>query len=701
MDARKLNQYFNIFPVQGNGDKAPAIVDNIQRRRIKWKEVREKKMTDEYLAGFKEFGVVCGVDGLEVIDIDNHFDDADKLLEYISDNYDISRFLVIKTQGGGFHIYLKSDHCAGNQKLANRINQKGKKEALVETRGDGGYVCFYDDIINGTIESVPRLTKDERAELIEVCKSLDEVGGNKIEIPEEKPGEKYNSEGMEDVRSLLRAHGWNSTDGIHWQRPGKKNGISATLGKVGNDKRKFYVFSTNADPFESETSYSLFGVYATLEHGGDYKQATRALAEKYDIKPVTKPKSKQKQQQQTDTTKTGKWGVLEEIIKDWGLKFRFNTLVKTMEYSVGGKPWQEEVDILLGDIILEMETNRGVNSISKNKLQEMILNRTICDVYNPIDEFISSIPEWDQRKRFADFEKYIQIPDTEDIHYFVTMLKKHMIRTLKCATTDYVNRFVLAFHGPQEIGKTLFFKWLVPGNVYNDETIDPGEKDSVLALGRYLMINMDELDSLNKREVAKLKAFISKGDITKRVAYGRYDQRFKRVASLYGSTNKSDILADEHNTRWMILKVRGFDWKGYKSAIDPMQLWAECWHELQQDEDAGELTPKEKVIRDTRNNSEFLETRPEGELVRCYFEACDSQSMTTTEIMEVLQLNYPDMKNQLNFTQLGRELRREFGQPVGKRRNGRYGKYYSIKPVAGMQLPNGYLKNLGNEEFPM
>ena len=42
--------------------------------------------------------------------------------------------------------------------------------------------------------------------------------------------------------------------------------------------RTFYVFSSNAVPFEPNQAYSPFAVYTLLEHNGDFVEATRALA---------------------------------------------------------------------------------------------------------------------------------------------------------------------------------------------------------------------------------------------------------------------------------------------------------------------------------------------------------------------------------------------------------------------------------------
>ena len=91
-----------------------------------------------------------------------------------------------------------------------------------------------------------------------------------------RPGDDFCQRG--EIRPILESHGWqflgSKPDGNElWRRPGKESGgHSATF-----DGNVFYVFSSNAAPFESERGYSRFQVYATLECGGDYTRAAREL----------------------------------------------------------------------------------------------------------------------------------------------------------------------------------------------------------------------------------------------------------------------------------------------------------------------------------------------------------------------------------------------------------------------------------------
>jgi hypothetical protein len=96
------------------------------------------------------------------------------------------------------------------------------------------------------------------------------------------PGSAYNAATDIQARTLhlLQQHGWtvDSEQGsiIYLARPGKRRGTSASLGH--GQAGLFYPWSTNGAPFQPRTSYSPFGVYAELEHAGDYRAAAKALA---------------------------------------------------------------------------------------------------------------------------------------------------------------------------------------------------------------------------------------------------------------------------------------------------------------------------------------------------------------------------------------------------------------------------------------
>jgi hypothetical protein len=132
---------------------------------------------------------------------------------------------------------------------------------------------------------------EKRGHVVSADNTADEVAhptGNTAEGI--RPGDDYRKRGHDHLRNTLEQNGWKHTrktpDGNeHWERPGKdKQETSATF-KDG----VFYVFSSNAQGFEPESSNSMFHSYATLEHGGDHSAAARELAEQGYGKPKPNP----------------------------------------------------------------------------------------------------------------------------------------------------------------------------------------------------------------------------------------------------------------------------------------------------------------------------------------------------------------------------------------------------------------------------
>src|SRR5690625_3723916 len=181
--------------------------------------------------------------------------------------------------GGGCHYLFRTNKEIRNRVLARNANN----DTIIETRGNGGYIIAYDT--EAIIQS-PLLSNDKIDVLLRLSESFCRIGKKKKEreftspsltqnrTSGDSPGDDFNFRG--DIFSLLRAHGWRQEGKHTWRRPGKDHGTSATWDRLPG---KFYVFSSNAYPFEANESYSPFAVYATLECGGDFQEAARRLRE--------------------------------------------------------------------------------------------------------------------------------------------------------------------------------------------------------------------------------------------------------------------------------------------------------------------------------------------------------------------------------------------------------------------------------------
>ena len=259
-------------------------------------------------------GIICGAGSgnLECLDFDNHFSDAkENLSEFLADPeikkiYKNRGLVIEKTVSGGFHVLYRCNTIAGNMKLAQRPKKQGEKwipDTIIETRGEGGYFCVDPtpgyQVIRNSILQIPEITTEERSVLIMRGKSFntwDNSRKNEYE-QQDRPGDMFNElpEAIEEMKFALTGAGWKEISTGIWQRPGKKKGISATLGKVAPNV--FYCFTSNGHPFDENSGYTPFQVIGLLKYNGDFKTFAKELAERYKMKrsgPLPTQQEKQK-----------------------------------------------------------------------------------------------------------------------------------------------------------------------------------------------------------------------------------------------------------------------------------------------------------------------------------------------------------------------------------------------------------------------
>jgi hypothetical protein len=205
------------------------------------------------------------------------------------------RLCVVQTPSHGWHIWYRcpSATIPGNKKLACN-----GKDVLIETRGEGGYALIPGGPIDchpaklayilaegPPLHGIQEITPTERATMIAAARSFNRAAQpmNSAEETNNRPGDDYNVRGP-DWSDILTPKGWKclrTTGQVrYWQRPGKEgNGISATTGACkGHDGAElFYVFSSNAQPFEDGKAYSKFRTFALLYREGDLSAAAGEL----------------------------------------------------------------------------------------------------------------------------------------------------------------------------------------------------------------------------------------------------------------------------------------------------------------------------------------------------------------------------------------------------------------------------------------
>jgi replicative DNA helicase len=299
--------------MDNDGGKRPALASwaHLQKRIATEEEIQEWFNIDE----IRGIAVISGIvsRNLEVLDFDQpEAFDAWMALCEANGLADIAlKCPLSETPSGCRHLYFRCEAHPGPRTIPARKDRgDGKPTVVIEDRGEGGYSVIAPSpkevhpdgrpyrMLSGRPDMLPVLTVAEREGFREMARRLNTYTapepvlsaprrGPEADTPKDdgslSPGDDYSArpDAEEKMAQILERHGWTCTGRSQrrsdWLRPGHASGAarSATLGwgRFG----VFYVFSTDT-PFEAETAYSPFQVYAVLEHNSNFTAAAAELS---------------------------------------------------------------------------------------------------------------------------------------------------------------------------------------------------------------------------------------------------------------------------------------------------------------------------------------------------------------------------------------------------------------------------------------
>lgn len=323
-------------------------------------------------------------------------------------------------------------------------------------------------------------------------------------------------------------------------------------------------------------------------------------------------------------------------------------------------------------------------------------------------EFVPTINTWEEH--FKDIEvpddgidyierlaSYIIMINPNEQTYFTTMFKKMLVRTIKCGLDDnYANRTVFVLASPkQSNGKSTFIRWLNPFGIHQYYAENPLEdnKDSRIRISETFIYNLEELATISKFEINRLKAIISQVGTRDRKPYSRQAENIVRRCSFFGSTNLNNFLTDDINTRWLVFDVKSINW-GY-TEVNKSFVWAQAY-KLYKEGFNCELTEEEATYRDAKN-LKYQVSMVESDLIQRYFKPAKPHEslaifLTSTSIHERLLIYTKESKILINNVSVGRALSK-LGYERSRHSN-IYG--YWVIPLTSVGFPT--ISNDGNIE---
>lgn len=247
-------------------------------------------------------GIVTGYNGLVAIDIDlkvlksakEQLDFWNEYIQFLEDNIlDFhEKVVIVKTQSNGYHILFKTSNPCGNEKLAKL---EGHKEAIIETRGIGGYVFIYERFYNSKKYSDIDVIDEDDFNIIMQCSKY--YNYNEPEVIEDRPKKKNTGyvSNPDDIspwndfnskNSVLDVIGSDFTivSNLSKKYVIKRHGASsAHSGYVYKDKDLLSMYSTGTEyPTVYENGgkgMSAFTCYMYKYHHGDFDSAVKKAYE--------------------------------------------------------------------------------------------------------------------------------------------------------------------------------------------------------------------------------------------------------------------------------------------------------------------------------------------------------------------------------------------------------------------------------------
>ena len=252
----------------------------------------------------------------------------------------------------------------------------------------------------------------------------------------------------------------------------------------------------------------------------------------------------------------------------------------------------------------------------------IIIESDFYPEYNPLREYLDSLPAWDGATEYIDqlASRVHVIGCTQEMHnrYF----KKWFVAMVAAWIVDGVtNHEILTYIGPQGIYKSTFMRLLLPptlrGYFSARNFANRMTKDDRLELTEMGLIALEELDHMKIHELNQLKAITTDPTVNERAAYARYRERREHIASFCGTGNNARFLTDlTSNRRWLPFMVDSID-SPYDTPINYMGTYAQAYALWKQGfrywfDDAENAELEE-------HNHNFEEPNLELELIQTYF----------------------------------------------------------------------------------
>ena len=367
-----------------------------------------------------------------------------------------------------------------------------------------------------------------------------------------------------------------------------------------------------------------------------------------------------------------------ELFLNENYRFRRNVLNGKVEYTnlpketgatLSGASNEAELiyrpltQAALNSIVIRAKREQVLEKGSpKTEITEYVQSEEVPE-YNPVQDFLSSLPKWDGQNHIARIFGRIPGITSEQLNYLTIWLRSAVAHWMQMDML-HGNECVPTLIGAQGCGKTTFVRRLLSQHLrqyYLDHLNLSNKFDKEMALTNNLFVNLDELDAIRPSQQSSLKQTLSVSKVNGRPIFGRAQEDRTRFASFVATTNNRHPLKDVTGSRrYICIQIPDGQMIDNTGDIDYGQLYAQVKYELLEQK-APYWFNNDEVARIQQLNQDFMEKKDLGEMfMACFRQPHEGEvvkTMNCGEMISLMQKDYPSLQNTIgNKVRLGKTI---------------------------------------------
>lgn len=322
----------------------------------------------------------------------------------------------------------------------------------------------------------------------------------------------------------------------------------------------------------------------------------------------------------------------KKLIQGHGIRIWYNVIAKEMNAIIPNKDYL--IDNYINCVIAELISLMNSYKMPSGQVRQFLFSIADENSINPVKEYIELQP-WDGVSRLPQF--YATVASSNEA-LKERLLYRWMLSAVAAAyePNGTSSGGILVFQGAQYIGKTNWFKHLLPPDQHSllkdGMSLDTHNKDSVMYCLSHWLVELGELASTFRNDLDALKAFITCDRDILRLPYAASSSTFPRRTVFFGSVNESKFLKDQTGNRrfWTVPCIS----INHTHGLYMQQIWAE-FKVLYDNGDSWHLDKEEFELLNEANEEHELTDPMKERIIKFYdWSLPITKWKSATEILE-------------------------------------------------------------------